>query len=138
MLLARIDDQLNIIVHDIFEWMEIFDSGLVNEIEINVDEDNLDTFFPRWRTYIDEERPYETLKIEDYKQIKKISIVMATELKDIRGDKLTEGEGVYEVIDYRFDFGLDEDEIEEEEPFASFLRYTGLITYTVKPDLPGF
>lgn len=138
MLLTRIEDQLNIIVHNVFEWMEIFDSGLVNEIEISVDEDNLDTFFPQWRTYIDEERPFQTLKVNDYKKIKKIAIVMATELKDIQGNKLTEGEGVYEVIDYRFDFGLDETEFEEDDIFATFLRYTGLITYTVKPNLPGF
>ena len=139
MLLSRINDQINVIVQDIFEWMEIFDSGLVNEIQFNLDEDSLDFFCPKWRSYIDRDNPFETLRTEDAKQIKYIKIVTATDLKDIRGDDLTEGEGIYEVTDYRFDIGYDEaEEILSDDLYAEFLNYAGLVTFTVKPDLPGF
>ena len=139
MLISRIDNQLLINVQDVFEWMEIFDSGLVNEIQINLDEDNLDAFFPDWRNYIDKENPFESLKFDDLEQIESIKILLASELKDIQGDDLTDGEGVYEVTKFQYGNGYDEEEDgEAEDMYQVFLMYPGMITFTVKPDLPGF
>ena len=139
MLISKIDNQLLINVQDVFEWMEIFDSGLVNEIQINLDEDNIDAFFPGWRNYIDKENPFESLKFDELEKIKSIKILLASELKDIQGDDLTDGEGVYEVIKYQYGNGYDEEEDgEPEDMYQVFLMYPGMITFTVKPDLPGF
>ena len=139
MLISKMDNQILINVQDVFEWMEIFDSGLVNEIQINLDEDNIDAFFPGWRNYIDKEKPFESLKFDDLEQIKSIRILLPSELKDIQGDELSDGEGVYEVAEYRYGNGYEEEEDgESADIYHDFLMYPGMITFTVKPDLPGF
>lgn len=139
MLISKMNNQILINVQDVFEWMEIFDFGLVNEIQINLDEDNIDAFFPGWRNYIDKENPFESLRFNEIEKIKYIRILLASELKDIQGDDLTDGEGVYEVTKYQYGNGYAVGENRESEDiYQDFLMFPGMITFTVKPDLPGF
>lgn len=77
MIISRTNDQLIITAEDTFDWMELFDSGIDNDITFEVDGDNLEFFCPDWETYIDHNKPFDSLRVDDAKQIKSLNIMLA-------------------------------------------------------------
>lgn len=131
MLISRAKDQLIITVEDIFEWMELFDNGLDNELMFELDGDNLEFFCPGWESYIDKDKPFDTLKVEDATQVKCINIMIAEGLENL------DGEGMYEVVSGKFELAKEVIEEEGDDPnYDAFLSYVGNVTYKVTPDLP--
>ena len=131
MLISRAKDQLIITAEDTFDWMEIFDCGLDNKIMFEVDGDNLEFFCPDWESYIDQEKPFDSLRVDDVKQIKSLHILLAPNIEDMGG------EGFYDVEECKFE--LVKEYIEEggEEPnYERFLNLVGTVTFKVTPDLP--
>lgn len=53
MIISRTNDQLIITAEDTFDWMELFDSGIDNNITFEVDGDNLEFFCHDWESYFD-------------------------------------------------------------------------------------
>ena len=131
MLITRAKDQLIITAEDTFDWMEIFDCGLDNKIMFQVDGDNLDLFCPDWETYIDQEKPFDSLRVDDVKQIKSLHILLAPNIEDMGG------EGFYDVEECKFELVKEYIEEDGEEPnYERFLKLVGTVTFKVTPDLP--
>ncbi len=66
MLMTRANKETIVItVKNFWDWMNLFDNGALDEIEFDLDTENLDVFFPDWDTYIDEDNPFASLKMED-------------------------------------------------------------------------
>ena len=131
MLISRAKDQLIITAEDTFDWMEIFDCGLDNKIMFQVDGDNLDLFCPDWETYIDQEKPFDSLRVDDVKQIKSLHILLAPNIEDMGG------EGFYDVEECKFELVKEYIEEDGEEPnYERFLKLVGTVTFKVTPDLP--
>ena len=131
MLISRAKDQLIITAEDTFDWMEIFDCGLDNKIMFQVDGDNLDLFCPDWETYIDQEKPFDSLRVDDVKQIKSLHILLAPNIEDMGG------EGFYDVEECKFELVKEYIEEDGEEPnYERFLNLVGTVTFKVTPDLP--
>ena len=131
MLISRAKDQLIITAEDTFDWMEIFDCGLDNKIMFQVDGDNLDLFCPDWETYIDQEKPFDSLRVDDVKQIKSLHILLAPNIEDMGG------EGFYDVVECKFELVKEYIEEDGEEPnYERFLNLVGTVTFKVTPDLP--
>ena len=131
MIISRTNDQLIITAEDTFDWMELFDSGIDNNITFEVDGDNLEFFCPGWETYIDQDKPFDSLRVDDAMQIKSIHILMADNLANL------EGEGFYDVVACKFDLVKEYIEEDSEEPnYERFLELVGTVTFKVTPDLP--
>lgn len=131
MILSRENDILEINVENDIDWIDLFDKGDYNEIMFEIEEETLDLFFPGWESYIDKDRPFETLRKEDGK-IKTIRIQLSPDLKHLGGD------GIYEVVEYRCDLADEayRDEFGLEPTYDEFLHLTGTVYYKVTPDLP--
>ena len=84
-------------IENMWDWMELFDNGLDNEIRFEIDGDNLESFCPNWESYIDQDNPFDSLRVEDAKQIKSLHILLTEKLADL------DGEGFYDVVDCKFD-----------------------------------
>ena len=131
MIISRVNDQITITAEDTFDWMEIFDNGLENEILFEVDGDNLEFFFPNWESYIDQDNPFDSLRVDEVKQIKSIHILLADNLANL------EGEGFYDVVECKFDLVKEYIEEDGEEPsYERFLDLVGTVHFKVTPDLP--
>lgn len=131
MLLSRSKDQLIITVENTFDWMDLFDSGIDNGIMFEVDGDNLEFFCPDWEIYIDHNKPFDTLRIDDVKQIKSLDIMLAPNIEDMGG------EGFYDVVKCKFELTKEYIEEDGEEPnYDRFLDLVGTVTFKVTPDLP--
>lgn len=130
MLLSRSKDQLIITVENTFDWMDIFDSGIDNSIMFEVDGDNLEFFCPDWEIYIDHNKPFDTLRIDDVKQIKSLDIMLAPNIEDMGG------KGFYDVVKCKFELTKEYIEEDGEEPnYDRFLDLVGTVTFKVTPDL---
>lgn len=92
MIILRVKDQIILTVEDTFDWMELFDNWFENEIVLEVDGDNLEFFCPGWESYIDQDKPFESLRVDDTKQIKSIHILLADNLANL------DGEGFYDMV----------------------------------------
>lgn len=131
MLLSRSKDQLIITVENTFDWMDLFDSGIDNGIMFEVDGDNLEFFCPDWEIYIDHNKPFDTLRIDDVKQIKSLDIMLAPNIEDMGG------EGFCDVVKCKFELTKEYFEEDGEEPnYDRFLDLVGTVTFKVTPDLP--
>ena len=131
MLLSRAKDQLIVTAEDTFDWMELFDNGLENEIMFEVDGDNLEFFCPGWETYVDQDKSFDSLRVDDVKQIKSIHILLPDNLANL------DGEGFYDVEDCKFDLVKEYIEEDGEDPnYDRFLDLVGTVTFKVTPDLP--
>ncbi len=131
MLLSRSKDELIITVENTFDWMDLFDSGIDNGIMFEVDGDNLEFFCPDWEIYIDHNKPFDTLRIDDVKQIKSLDIMLAPNIEDMGG------EGFYDVVKCKFELTKEYIEEDGEEPnYDRFLDLVGTVTFKVTPDLP--
>ena len=131
MIISRVKDQIILTAEDTFDWMELFDCGLENEIMFEVDGDNLEFFCPGWETHIDQDKPFDSLRIDDVKQIKSLHILLAPNIDDMGG------EGFYDVVDCKFDLVKEYIEEDGEEPnYEKFLDFVGTVSFKVTPDLP--
>lgn len=131
MIISRVKDQIILTAEDTFDWMELFDNGLENEIMFEVDGDNLEFFCPDWETYIDKDKPFDSLRVDDVKQIKSLHILLAPNIDDMGG------EGFYDVVECKFDLVKEYIEEDGEDPnYERFLDLVGTVTFKVTPDLP--
>ena len=133
MLIDREDNKIVITVENFWDWMDLFDNGKEDEITFELNAEILDVFFPDWDTYIDEESPFESLKMEDIKKIETIHILIAEDVPEVEG---LDGEGMYDVVGGECYLMAKNPETEEDRNFEEFLDYTGVVTFKIKPDHP--
>ena len=135
MLISRGDNTIVITIENFWDWMDLFDNGVSNEISFDLDAEILDAFFPDWDTYVDSDRPFESLKMDDLKQIDTIHILIATDVQEVED---LEGEGFYNVVACECDLANTAlDQVDAEQPdFEDFLDYTGTVTFKITPDHP--
>ena len=135
MLISRGGNTIVITIENFWDWMDLFDNGVADEISFDLDAEILDAFFPDWDTYVDSDRPFESLKMDDLKQIDTIHILIATDVQEVED---LEGEGFYNVVGCECSFANDElEQVDAEEPdFEDFLDYTGTVTFKITPDHP--
>jgi len=135
MLMTRANKETVVLtIENFWDWMELFDNGAEDEIEFELDAENLDVFFPDWDTYIDEDDPFGSLKMEDINAIKTLHILIADDVQEVED---LEGEGFYEVVNC--DCDLAEKPLQEggnEPDLESFLSYTGTATFKITPNHP--
>ncbi len=135
MLMTRASKETVVLtIENMWDWMELFDNGVENEIEFELDAEDLDVFFPDWDTYIDENKPFDTLKMEDIKAIKTLHILIATEVQEVED---LEGEGIYEVVGCECnlaDTALREEGLDVN--LETFLEFTGTATFKITPNHP--
>ena len=127
MLISRIDNQLLINDQDVFEWMEIFDSGLVNEIQINLDEDNMEFFYPNWRTLYNPGNLADSLDESKTDRFGSIRVTIAESVK------FRDGEGEYEVGSFAITFPVDDRQDCIDIPLGA--KALARIFYKVTPDI---
>jgi len=132
MIISRVKDQIILTAEDTFDWMELFDCGLDNQFNLELDEDTLDLLCPQWRDGFDEQKPFDCMKDDLIKDIKQIHVIFTENLDD------QEGDGIYEVVEskleaadhvYREEFGI-------EPEYEHFQHLAGVAIFKVTPDLP--
>ena len=134
MLISRGGNTIVITIENFWDWMDLFDNGVSNEISFDLDAEILDAFFPDWDTYVDSDNPFESLKMEDLKQIDTIHIKIATDVQDVED---LEGEGIYKVVGCECNLANAElEQVDAEPDFEDFLDYTGTVTFKITPDHP--
>ena len=135
MLISRAGNTIVITIENFWDWMDLFDNGVADEISFDLDAEILDAFFPDWDTYVDSDNPFETLKMDDLKQIDTIHILIATDVQEVED---LEGEGFYNVVACECDLANTAlDQVDAEQPdFEDFLDYTGTVTFKITPDHP--
>lgn len=135
MLITRANKETIVITVENFrDWMDLFDNGVLDEIEFDLDAENLDAFFPNWDTYVDEDNPFGTLKIKDIKAIKSLHILIATDVQELED---LEGEGFYDVVGCECELADKVIKDKGDEPtFDAFLDYTGNATFKITPNHP--
>ena len=135
MLLTRANKETIVItVENFWDWMDLFDNGALDEIEFDLDSESLDAFFPDWDTYVDENNPFGSLKMEDIKAIKTLHILIATDVQELED---LEGEGFYDVVGCECELADKAiKEVGDEPTFEDFLDYTGNATFKITPNHP--
>ena len=135
MLISRAGNTIVITIENFWDWMDLFDNGVADEISFDLDAEILDAFFPDWDTYVDSDNPFESLKMDDLKQIDTIHILIATDVQEVED---LEGEGFYNVVGCECDLANTAlDQVDAEQPdFEDFLDYTGTVTFKITPDHP--
>jgi len=109
-------------------WRNLFERGEENEFIFDVNESNLEMFCPDWRDYINKEKPFETLKIEDASLVNTIFLTYGPEVED------GAGEGIYDVTECIFDLAnKDQSGDKKLLSYEDFLSNVGLVTYKIKP-----
>lgn len=134
MLISREGNTIVITIENFWDWMDIFDNGVVDEISFDLDAENLDVFFPDWDTYVDEDNPFDSLKLEEIKAIKTLHVLIATDVQELED---LEGEGFYEVVGCECELADKAKKEEGDEPsFEAFLDNTGNATFKITPNHP--
>ena len=133
MLISRGGNTIVITIENFWDWMDLFDNGVPDEISFDLDAEILDAFFPEWDTYVDSEHPFESLKMEDIQTIKVIHILVATDVQEVED---LEGEGIYDVVGGECYLLAQDPETGENRNFEEFLDYTGSVTFKITPDHP--
>ena len=133
MLISRGGNTIVITIENLWDWMDLFDNGVSNEISFDLDAEILDSFFPDWDTYVDSDHPFESLKMEDVKSINAIHILIA---KDVQEVEDLEGEGMYDVVGGECYLLAQNPETGEDRNFEDFLDYTGTVTFKITPNHP--
>lgn len=134
MQISRGGNTIVVTIENFWDWMDLFDNGVSNEISFDLDAEILDAFFPDWDTYVDSDNPFESLKMEDLKQIDTIHIKIATDVQDVED---LEGEGIYKVVGCECNLANAElEQVDAEPDFEDFLDYTGTVTFKITPDHP--
>lgn len=133
MLISRGGNTLVITVENLWDWMDLFDNGVEDEISFDLDAEMLDAFFPDWDTYIESEHPFDSLKMEDLKKIDTIHVLIATDVQEVED---LEGEGFYKVVGGECYLLAQDTETGEDRSFEEFLDYTGVVTFKINPGHP--
>ena len=133
MLIDRGGNTIVITVENFWDWMDLFDNGKEDEITFELNAEILDVFFPDWDTYIDEDSPFESLKMEDIKKIETIHIKSAEDVPEVEG---LDGEGMYNVVGGECYLMAKDPETGEERGFEAFLDFTGTATFKITPNHP--
>ena len=135
MLISRAGNTIGITIENFWDWMDLFDNGVADEISFDMDAEILDVFFPDWDTFVDSDHPFESLKMDDLKHIDTIHILIATDVQEVED---LEGEGFYNVVACECDLANTAlDQVDAEQPdFEDFLDYTGTVTFKITPDHP--
>ena len=132
MIVSKENDTLIITAEDSFDWMELFDCGLENEIILELDEETLNLLCPQWRDDFDKQKPFDCLKVDLIKDIKRIHIMFTEKLEDL------EGAGIYEVIEHKLEPSdhVYRDEFGIEPEYEQFQHLAGIAIFKLTPDLP--
>ena len=96
-------------------------------LEIIIDRDNIDVFFPGWDDYIDPENAFRTLRYDDACRFQTLEVIFRNGVEE-------EGEGIYDITMY--DTPEDDDEFEEEAFDGTLDDLLGSLTITIYPVPP--
>lgn len=134
MLIDREGNTIVITVEYYWDWQDLFGNGKENEITFELNAEVLDAFFPDWDTYIDEQNPFESLKMEDIKRIDTVHFQIA---EDIPGLEDIAREGMYDIVGGDCHLFAQDPETGEDRNFREFLDFTGTATFKIrKPTIP--
>lgn len=120
--------QLTILIEDVYEWLEIFDAGTSNIIQIDINPSNVDFFFPNRKKYINDDDLEQKL-IDDANRFDTIKLTVAEGIME------KNGEGVFEVNGFDFDIISDPDEEKVALPREIDNGDFAIIAYIVSPEL---
>ena len=120
--------QLTILIEDEYEWLEIFDAGTSNIIQIDINPSNVDFFFPNRKKYINDDDLEQKL-IDDANRFDTIKLTVAEGIME------KNGEGVFEVNGFDFDIISDPDEEKVALPREIDNGDFAIIAYIVSPEL---
>ena len=120
--------QLTILIEDEYEWLEIFDAGTSNIIQIDINPSNVDFFFPNRKKYINDDDLEQKL-IDDANRFDTIKLTVADGIME------KNGEGVFEVNGFDFDILSDPDEEKVALPREIENGDFAIIAYIVSPEL---
>ena len=120
--------QLTILIEDLYEWLEMFDAGTSNIIQIDINPSNVDFFFPNRKKYINDDDLEQKL-IDDANRFDTIKLTVADGIME------KNGEGVFEVNGFDFDILSDPDEEKVALPREIENGDFAIIAYIVSPEL---
>ena len=120
--------QLTILIEDLYEWLEMFDAGTSNIIQIDVNPSNVDFFFPNRKKYINDDDLEQKL-IDDANRFDTIKLTVAKDIMD------KSGEGVFDVNGFDFDIISDPDDEKVALPREIENGDFAIIAYIVSPEL---
>ena len=120
--------QLTILIEDEYEWLEMFDAGTSNIIQIDINPSNVDFFFPNRKKYINDDDLEQKL-IDDANRFDTIKLTIAEGIME------KNGEGVFEVNGFDFDIISDPDEEKVALPREIDNGDFAIIAYIVSPEL---
>ena len=117
MLLSRDGTVLNVRIEERQDYHKILENGF-------------SSMFPDWESYIDRERPYDTLRIEDGGQIEALNIRVMPDVSDT-----SKIEGHYDVVGYKCELAPEFEDDEKRLNYEAFLDFAGVVYYKVAPEL---
>jgi len=136
MLMTRENKEtVMLLIENELDYLDLFANNVNDEDEFSFDlnAEVLDVFFPDWDTYIDEDSPFESLRIEDVETIKVIDIQIASDFQKIDDY----GTGVYDVVSCECCLAnVKQERPEEQADFMDFLNNTGKVTFKITPNRP--
>lgn len=91
MIFAANGTQLFLIIEDAFEWFDLRDRTGDGTLEIIIERDNINVFFPGWDDYIDPNNAFKTIRYNDACRFKTLEVIF-------RNGVVSEGEGVYSIV----------------------------------------
>lgn len=130
MLLSRDGTVLNVRIEERQDYHKILENGFSSMFTFVVDKENLGIFFPDWESYIDRERPYDTLRVEDGGQIEALNIRVMPNVSDT-----CKIEGHHDVVGYKCELAPEFEDDEKRLNYESFLDFAGVVYYKVAPEL---
>ncbi len=105
MIVTANDTELIIKIND-EERDDIFAKNDGEYIDVFIDKDNINTFFPRWKEYVDPDNVVPCLNTADASRFEKLHILYDDTIKE------KEGEGLYKITSFSIVPAIDdEDEI---------------------------
>lgn len=128
MKLSEKDKQLTILIEDVYEWLEMFDNGTPNIIQLSINRINVDFFFPNRKRYINDDDLEQKL-IDDANRFDTIKIEVADGIMEKNGD------GIFEVNGFDFDIISDPDNEKFALPIEVENGDFAIIAYVVSPEL---
>ncbi len=122
-----ISRRLNLIVQNDFDWLQLFDSREhSNELQIVLNDDNMDFFYPNWIIEYDPDNLPATLDEIVADRFNTINVTIS------EGVSFNDGEGEYKVTAFAIAFPVDEDKFGISSESIVYAR----LFYQVSPDLP--
>ncbi len=129
MLMTRANKETIVLtIENTVDYLDLFDNGVEDEISFDLNAEVLDVFFPDWDTYIDEDSPFESLRMEDIHGINTIQVLISEDIPIAEG---LEGEGMYDVLGGECYLLTQDSETGEDRNFKEFLDFTGTVTFKI-------